>query len=60
MTALIDLLGSTLLNRELNSKHGLLQFSEEKDQDFESVKFKQQDVSSEVLVTATDVKCNFT
>ena len=26
----------------------------------ESVKLKQQDVSSEVLVTAIDVKCNFT
>ena len=25
-----------------------------------SVKLKQQDVSSEVLVTAIDVKCNFT
>ena len=26
----------------------------------ESVKLKQQEVSSEVLVTAIDVKCNFT
>ena len=25
-----------------------------------SVKLKQQDISSEVLVTAIDVKCNFT
>ena len=25
-----------------------------------SVKLKQQDVSSEVLITAIDVKCNFT
>ena len=39
---------------------GLLQFSEEKVRILKSVKSKQQDVSPEVLVTAIDVKCNFT
>ena len=30
------------------------------DQDFEICEIKQQDVSSELLVTAIDVRCNFT
>ena len=35
-------------------------FPKKKDLDFESVKFKQQDVFSEVLDTAINAKCNFT
>ena len=35
-------------------------FPEKKIKVLESVKLKQQEVSSEVLVTAIDVKCNFT
>ena len=35
-------------------------FSKKKIKVLESVKLKQQDVSSEVLVTAIDVKSNFT
>ena len=35
-------------------------FQEKKINILKSVKLKQQDVSSEVLVTAVDVKCNFT
>ena len=34
-------------------------FPKKKIKVFESVKLKQQEVSSEVLVTAIDVKCNF-
>ena len=35
-------------------------FSKKKIKVLESVKLKQQEVSSEVLVTAIDAKCNFT
>ena len=35
-------------------------FPKKKIKVLESVKLKQQEVSSEVLVTAIDVKCNFT
>ena len=35
-------------------------FLREKIKILKSVKLKQQDVSSDVLVTAIDVKCNFT
>ena len=35
-------------------------FPKKKIKVLQSVKLKQQDVSSEVLVTAIDVKCNFT
>ena len=35
-------------------------FVKEKIKILKCVKLKQQDVSSEVLVTAIDVKCNFT
>ena len=35
-------------------------FPKKKIKILKSAKLKQQDVSSEVLVTASDVKCNFT
>ena len=35
-------------------------FPKKKIKVLESVKLKQQEVSSEVLITAIDVKCNFT
>ena len=47
-------------NTYLENLMAYYSFPKEKINILKSVKLKQQDVSSEVLVTAIDVKCNFT
>ena len=51
---------TTYARQERRLKVAYYSFPKKKIKVLESVKLKQQEVSSEVLVTAIDVKCNFT